>query len=108
MPWNKEKKVFEPNELEQAFLKEIEEVNPLIQAKLKEASKALKEAVQLAEQHGIPFQFGISPIWNSYTPYSFDAKWGDKLNLDRDDYDSMGVWENMPSEYGGWEHSAVC
>ena len=94
-------------ELEKEFETLCESVNPKIQAKLKEAMKALEEAEKLAEKHGVPFYASISPLGNSYIPNSFSKKFSE---LDEQFVtDVTGVY----SEYdgfssGGWVHSAVC
>ena len=94
------------NMLEEEFTNLVSEHKAEIEAKLKEASAALDEAVKLSEQYGIPFHSRISFLSQGYTPDSFDKKFGE---LDSDIVSELtDVYPG--GEYGGtgWEHSAVC
>lgn len=89
--------------LEEEFNKIVQEKSVLIDAKLKQANMLLKEAIDIAEENGIPFYSNVSHISQTYTPESFASKWGE---LDSEVFDELGIY---PGEYGGgWDHSAVC
>lgn len=92
--------------LEEDFTKIVEEHKAEIDAKVKEAIKALDEAVELAEKYGIPFSPSISFLSQTYTPESYYAKFSD---LDSSTvYDIAEVYPGGEWGEAGWEHSAVC
>lgn len=76
-----------------------------IEAKLAEASKALDEAEEIAEEYGVPFHSGISPLSQSYFPTTTSEKFPD---VDSDFINEIS--DAYHSDYGGegWQHSAVC
>ena len=85
------------------------DVQKQINAKMDVARQAIRDAVAISEQHGVPFS-GLSFLSNSYVPSSFkDSKF---KNLDQEIIgDIAGVYDsygNGTFEYGGWVHSAVC
>lgn len=87
------------------------DVQKQIKAKIEVARQALREAQELAEQHGVPFRSGISPLSNSFVPASFGKS--KFRNLDREMIGEIaGVWGEFIDELydgcGGWLHSAVC
>lgn len=97
----------ELSDLEKQFQQVNETVGKEIKEKLSAASKLVREAEKLSEQHGLPFRAGVSPLSQSYVPESFRSKWPD---LDRDfAVDETGAWSEYGyDDYGGWAHSAVC
>lgn len=103
----------ENSELEEEFAKHCESVGKQISEKLAIARQALKEATDLADQHGVPFHAGISPLRNSYVPKNFPGK-SKFAKLDQEVIcEIAGVWgdyigEMFDNSYGGWVHSAVC
>lgn len=96
---------FEDTEMERQFRNAATVANKLIREKLTTASQALDEAQKIADQYGVPFNSYISPLSQSYYPYTTHELYGD---LDRDFVnDVTGAYH---SEYGeeGWQYSAVC
>lgn len=95
----------EDTDAERQFRAVALEAGNLINEKLAIASKAIDEAEVIAEQYGVPFSAGVSPLGQSYFP----ASTGDKFpDVDSDFInDITGAYH---SEYGGegWQHSAVC
>lgn len=89
-------------ELEAEFTKYVEEVQEKIYAKVKEAKEALNEACKIADENGVGFYSGISPLGQSYYVYPT----GKFAELDSEVVnDITGTY----SEYdAGWQHSAVC
>ena len=87
-----------------------EDVRKQIDAKCDEARKALKEAVALSEQYGVPFSRGISFLSNSYIPTSFKSTKFAALSRDTicEIANVHGEYIADVIEYGGWVHSAVC
>ena len=98
-PWHV---VPEDSALEREFRLKAAEVGSLIDEKLAIASKALDEAEALAEEHGISFHAGISPLSQSYKANSAGDKWPDLSE------EFMNEITESYGEYGGWQHSAVC
>lgn len=94
----------EDTELERQFRTTVRSVQEKIDEELQEAQDAIYRATKLAEEHGIPFSAGVSPLGNTYYPDSFSEKYGD---LDREFV--QGITDTY-NEYGnsGWKHSAVC
>lgn len=91
------------SELERTFRTVAGPVMAQINAKLDEANAALSEAEKIADEHGIPFYAGISPLSQGYTPESFQEKYGE---VDNDIVsDVTGCGDNSDA---GWKHSAVC
>ncbi len=101
-----EEKELETSKLEAEFKETLAKVRPLIKEKLDVAMKALREAENIAEEHGVPFSSGLSPLGQSYYPKSFGKKFS---KLDQDVVsDITGTWTEYYGEFYGWEHSAVC
>lgn len=92
----------EDSEMERDFRKAYHYANELIQAKVDEASAALREAVKIAERYGVPFRSHVSPLSNQYYPSSLENKFN---GIDREFVQKVTDTYN---EYDGWEHSAVC
>lgn len=95
------------------FKKVCEEVNPQIQNKLKAASALIKEAIALAEEHGIPFRpvERIMFCTPSYFPNSFKNKWSLIADNDDDDdnYDALYTLTGASGgQYSGWQSSQTC
>lgn len=85
----------------------VEEANKRINEKLAIAAEALKEAVKISEETGIPFSSDISFLNNDYTPESFQKLHGDK-EFDEDFVSEItGVYIEYEDQ-SGWQHSAVC
>ena len=87
---------------EQEFKELRDKITPKIEAKLKIAVKALREAEALSDKHGIPFTSTV--VWNSdmYYPQTYWDKWHPKLSDKfRDENELYGnEWES-----GGWTTS---
>jgi hypothetical protein len=98
-PWHV---VPEDSALEREFRTKAEEVGKLIGEKLAIASAALDEAEAIAEEHGISFSSGISPLSQTYKAASAGEKWP---GLEQDFMDQV---TDSYGEYDGWQHSAVC
>ncbi len=109
------------NDLEKEFAAVYKEHQAEIEAKLQEARKNLKEAVDISNKYGIPFNGGISFLRNSYFPPSYFTNFEEKVVqvdeednfYDRDSFsefvsDITGAWQNYDKGYPGWSHSAVC
>lgn len=92
----------EDSPLEREFRLKANEVGNLIGAKLAIAEQAIDEAVAIAEEHGISFSAGVSPLGQSYMAASADEKWPDVSRRFRDEI------TEAYGEYDGWQHSAVC
>lgn len=61
-------------ELEKEFKDTFEQHSQEIELKLAAAEKALDEARELSEKHGIPFDTTISYLYNQYVPNSMKQK----------------------------------
>lgn len=94
-------------ELENEFKKLIETVGKQIAAKVAEADRLMDEAIELADEHGIPFySSGISQLGQAYVPNSFTEKFSE---LDRTLVEELtDVSEYTLDEAYGWQHSQVC
>jgi hypothetical protein len=93
--------------LAKEFAQHCTDIGKLIDAKVDVARKALKEATDLAEKHGVPFRAGISPLSNTYMPASFS--YSKFAKLDQEVICEIAeVWGDYLFEGGGWIHSAVC
>lgn len=97
--------------LAQEFEQLCETVQAQIDEKLDQAMAALREAQKLADQHGVPFRSGISPLTNSYVPANFKKTKFAELDTSTV-CEIAGVWgeyiRDMFEYDGGWLHSAVC
>lgn len=88
------------------FERTFKDVHDQIQAKMAEASKAIREATALAEEHGIPFRPKIgTPFRMSYIPDSFSEKFPDVSRSD-DWQDMTNAWGG--GDYTGWQQSQTC
>jgi len=92
----------EDSPLEREFRLKAAEVGALIGAKLAIAEQAIDEAVAIAEEHGISFSAGVSPLGQSYMAESASDKWPDLSK------EFMNGVTDSYGEYDGWQHSAVC
>lgn len=88
--------------IEAIYRATVEKHRPEIEAKLEAARKALSEACDIADQHGIPFYSKLSEIGQNYGPKKAPPDISGDLM-----YELTGVWADSFSGYG-WEHSAVC
>lgn len=95
--------------LEQKFRSVFAKHNPDIQEKINQAAKLIKEAEDIAEQHGIPFAPEANLMQGmptGYVPVSFDAIFGDL----REDDDANEVINELTGvycgEYAGWQNSS--
>lgn len=99
--------------LAKEFDQHCQSIGKQISEKLAIARQALKDATDLADQHGVPFHAGISPLRNSYVPKNFPGK-SKFAKLDQEVIcEIAGVYgeyitDMFDSSYGGWLHSAVC
>lgn len=97
-------KYIKQTELEKEFVSVSDKFHNEIKKHLKDAREALKKAIDLSEEYGIPFESPISFLCNSYIPSSLHGKFGD---IDKDFVAEItGVYNEYDSD--GWEHSAVC
>lgn len=94
----------EDSEMERDFRKAAHYADELIHAQLNIAAEAVREATRIAERYGVPFRTHVSPISNSYTPRSLQAKFeGLDKNFVQDITDTYNDYDST-----GWRHSAVC
>lgn len=101
--WSVEK---EDSELEREFRKVAPAILDQIESKLAVARTALREATDIANQHGIPFSSDVSPLSQSYMTPSFTSKWPDVAAHVVEEVTQ--AYHNYGEEYYGWVHSAVC
>lgn len=91
------------SDLEQEFADAIANIGAQIQAKVKEASDALAEAVRLSDAHGVPFEADVCQIGQAYVPRSFETKYG---TIDKDVAAKLtGIYKYTLDDTWGWEHS---
>jgi hypothetical protein len=94
----------EDSQLEREFRTTANVVLVEIQKKVAESSRLLQEAVDLSEKHGIPFSSSVSFLGQSYTPSTFEEKYGEvDSDLAESITDAFGCMDGS-----GWEHSDVC
>jgi hypothetical protein len=98
--------------LAKEFAQLCQDVGKEIGVKVAEAHKALQEAQEIADKHGVPFRSGISPLNNSYVPGSFGkskfAQLDHEVVCEIADVWGDYIGDLLGSYYGGWVHSAVC
>ena len=91
-------------ELEREFRNTASQTLSLIQERVNDAASALRKAISISEEYGIPFSSNVSFITQCYVPESLASLHPDinreLINSITDSY--------TDSEYAGWEHSAVC
>lgn len=93
-------------ELEAEFMSVLNKHHSKIEEQLKIARKAISKAEKIAEKYGIPFDADVSPLSQTYTPASFEEKFGE---LDKEYVcEQIGIWPGGEYDCEGWEHSAVC
>ena len=94
--------------LEQKFRDTFAKYNPEIQEKVTEAAELLKQAVEISEQHGLPFYPQASIVdglAQGYFPKSFDAFFSELMQEDSDIVNELtGVYQY--EEQTGWQSSA--
>lgn len=96
------------SELEKEFNSLVNTVGQTIQDKLNIAEKALAEACELANKHGIPFEASVSQIGQTYVPSSFSGKFG-SLDLEKiEELTKVSSWDLEGDYHRGWHHSQVC
>ncbi len=94
------------SKLENEFKELLNTVGKEIAEKVKEASKILDEACDLADKHGIPFYSPVSHIGQTYAPKSFKDIFFD---LDKEFVEKNTEVSSYDLQYpGGWQHSQVC
>ncbi len=100
----------DPTALEKEFLELKDRVHVMITEKVSAAAKLLEEAEQISEKHGMPFHSSVSFIRNTFTPTSFEKKFGKLANKNDEDFNFLHEVADMYIENGitGWEHSAIC
>ena len=89
------------SELERDFRVNAYAAMKLIDEKMSEASKAVREACKIADQYGVSFRAGVSPLSQTYKvelPSKYEELDSDFVSAICDCY----------GEYEGWQHSAVC
>jgi hypothetical protein len=91
----------EDSKMERAFRLAVDEAQNRIDEKMATARAALREAVQISEETGIPFRASVSPLSQSYVPNSLSEKFP---GVDREFYSEIAG----ASGEEGWQHSAVC
>jgi hypothetical protein len=92
----------EDSEMERSFRLAVSDAHKRIDEKLDEAWTAIRAAVKISEETGIPFYAGVSPLGQSYIPNSLSEKFPE---VDREFYSEIA---GASGEYEGWQHSAVC
>ena len=95
----------EDSELEREFRTKAPDILDQINEKLDLANKYLSEAMDIAEEHGVPFSSGISPLGQNYMTRSFPSKWD---GVSKEVVDSVTETHAEYGDYYGWQHSAVC
>lgn len=103
------------------LVKSVEENKAKIEEQLELAGDALNKAVELSEEHGIPFYSGVSFLSQPYVPSTFRQKFENLLDYDcendDDEEDMEEIDEKMYELFDvsshdlseeGWKHSAVC
>lgn len=98
-PWHVQT---EDTEFEREFRLKAPAILDLINEKLAIADKAIDEAVAIAEEHGISFSAGVSPLGQSYIAGSAADKWPEVSK------EFMNGITEAYGEYDGWQHSQVC
>jgi hypothetical protein len=96
----------DPAKLEKEFKELCELHMKEIDEQLTIAADAIAKAEEIAEEHGIPFSSGVSPLSQSYFPATF----ADKFSKLEQDFvsDITGAYSEYYNDGAGWEHSAVC
>jgi hypothetical protein len=94
------------NDLEKEFKDLNDTIGKEIDNKINEASKLLREAVELANKHGLPFYAYVSELGQPYVPESFEEKWSDLNKEDVEELTGVSSYD-LESAYG-WKHSDVC
>lgn len=92
--------------LETEFKQIATTIGMQIEAKVALSEQILKEAMELADAHGVPFYSGISLIPQSYVPTSFNKKFRD-INPEVVE-ELTGVSEYDQNDAYGWHVSQVC
>jgi hypothetical protein len=95
--------------LEKKFREAFEKINPEIQEKVAAASKLLKEAEKLSEQHGLPFRPKgnlLDGSCHGYFPASFSSIYGDLLEENPDLVDDVTGVYRYEENGDGWQSSA--
>ena len=93
----------EQKKLEDEFEALVNDTNKRIKEKINVAASALREAIAISEETGVPFNSGVSFLRNTYYPSSFDKLHN---NLDPDFVADIAAWRS--DDCWGWQHSAVC
>lgn len=102
-----ENEVESNSDLEKEFQAAYDKALPLIKEQLREARDALTRATAIANEYGVPFRSGVSPLAQGYIPTSFEEKFS-KLDSEIVS-DISGVYDpHGDGLYPGWQHSAVC
>jgi len=91
-------------ELEKEFSELAKAAHAEIKEKLDEALKSLKEAEEISNKYGIPFESYISPHNNVFVPSSFKDKLNEYLNVERVN-NLLGLYLDEYFYYG-WAHSS--
>jgi hypothetical protein len=91
------------NKLEKEFEELYNSTFKRIEEELAKARTALRKAVDISEETGVPFSSDICFLSNEYTPKTFISNWEE---LDHEFvYDLTEVYD---LDYCGWTHSAAC
>ncbi len=94
------------SQLEEQFRQLMDSVGETIKDKVRQAQRLVLEAVQLADEHGIPFFGLVSELGQPYVPYSFADRWSD---LDHNFVaDLTEVSSSDLGSANGWNNSQVC
>ena len=92
----------EDSEMERQFRLAVSDAQSRIDAEMDKAWAAIRAAVAISEETGIPFSASVSPLSQSYIPDSLSSKFP---GVDREFYSEIA---GAYGEYEGWQHSAVC
>jgi hypothetical protein len=94
MKYNKETEEYElTTPLEKEFQKLLKEADPLIEAEIENARKALERAKEISEKYGVPFDVSMIGARNTWCPKSFKK------------FESMADDDDSPYEF--WEFFGV-
>jgi hypothetical protein len=95
----------EDSQMEREFRTKAVEISKEIDQKLRVASTALREAVEISEKHGIPFHANISSLRQGYTPESLYTLFP---KIDKEFINTLTDVFNEYDGHVGWQHSRVC
>jgi hypothetical protein len=94
------------SELEREFKVLQQTIGKEIEGKLETAAKLIKEACDIADEHGYPFYSSVSVLGQEYIPSSFKNRFE---GMSPETIENLVGISAYDIEYAhGWKHSAVC